>query len=158
MLSLQLQNLIICIFIWSGIKVDLGSFILLMKLKSNKDHYQGQNESWKSAIYILQGLLLKCHISFFFKSKGFEIFTTSTYATLASTLKISAQNNDFWPLYRCIKDCWMVYWHFKNFHVHAGLRGLWLGTWWIRGELRLILGNEEVLGLVLVWRDWYHDV
>jgi hypothetical protein len=29
------------------------------------------------------------------KSKKSEIFTTSTYATLASTLKISAQNFDF---------------------------------------------------------------
>jgi hypothetical protein len=37
---------------------------LLMKLKFNKDHYQGQNEAWKSAIHILQGLLLKCHINF----------------------------------------------------------------------------------------------
>jgi hypothetical protein len=31
-------------------------------------------------------------IIFFFK---FEIFTTSTYATFASTLKISVQNFDF---------------------------------------------------------------
>jgi hypothetical protein len=38
---------------------------------------------------------LKCHINFKKKSKRFEIFTTSTYATFASTLKISAQNFDF---------------------------------------------------------------
>jgi hypothetical protein len=31
----------------------------------------------------------------FFKLKKYEIFTTSTYATLASTIKISAQNFDF---------------------------------------------------------------
>jgi hypothetical protein len=89
-------------------KVDLVSFIFLMKLKSNKNHYQGQNEAWKSAIHNLQGLLLKCHINFKKNKKRSEIFTTSTYATLASTLKISAQNFDFWPLFRDIKDCWYV--------------------------------------------------
>jgi hypothetical protein len=41
-----------------------------MKLKSNKDHYQGQNEASKSAIHILQGLLLKCHINFKKNSKN----------------------------------------------------------------------------------------
>jgi hypothetical protein len=34
-----------------------------------------------------------------------------------------------------------------------GLVGLWLGTWWVRGELRLILGNEEVMGLIPVGWD-----
>jgi hypothetical protein len=42
---------------------------------------------------------------YFFKSKKSEIFTTSTYATLASTLKISAQNFDFLPHFRGVKDC-----------------------------------------------------
>jgi hypothetical protein len=28
--------------------------------------------------------------------------------------------------------------------------GLWLGTWWIRGELGLALGDEEVMGSILV--------
>jgi hypothetical protein len=28
-----------------------------------------------------------------------------------------------------------------------------LGTWWIRGELRLILGNDEVLGSIPVGGD-----
>jgi hypothetical protein len=32
---------------------------------------------------------------------------------------------------------------------------LWLGTWWVRGELRLILGNEEVLGSIPVGGDLY---
>jgi hypothetical protein len=40
------------------------------------------------------------------KFKKSEIFTTSPYATLASTLKISAQNLDFWPLFWSVKDCW----------------------------------------------------
>jgi hypothetical protein len=40
-----------------------------MKLKSKKDHYQGQNEAWKSAIHIQQGLFLKCHINFIKKFK-----------------------------------------------------------------------------------------
>jgi hypothetical protein len=39
-----------------------------MKLKSNKDHYQGQNE----AIHILQGLLLKCHIIYFLNKKNLK--------------------------------------------------------------------------------------
>jgi hypothetical protein len=76
-----------------------------MKLKSNKDHYQGQNEAWKSAIHILQGLLLKCHINFKKSQKKSEIFNTSTYANLASTLKISAQNFDFWSVFRGVKVC-----------------------------------------------------
>jgi hypothetical protein len=65
-----------------------------MKLKSYKDHYQGQNEASKSTIHILQGLLLKCPINF--KKIGkIKIFTTSTYAILAFTLKNLAQNFDF---------------------------------------------------------------
>jgi hypothetical protein len=35
-----------------------------MKLKTSRDHFQGQNEASKSAIHILQGLLLKCYINF----------------------------------------------------------------------------------------------
>jgi hypothetical protein len=27
------------------------------------------------------------------------------------------------------------------------------GTWWVRGELRLIFGNKEVLGSILVGED-----
>jgi hypothetical protein len=80
-----------------------------MKLKSNKDHYQGQNEAWKSTIHILQGLLLKCHINYYFKKKS-EIFTTSPYATLASSLKISTQNFDLWPCLEVSKTANMVYW------------------------------------------------
>jgi hypothetical protein len=38
---------------------------------------------------------LKCHINFKKNIYISEIFTTSTYATLASILKISAQNFDF---------------------------------------------------------------
>jgi hypothetical protein len=34
--------------------------------------------------------------------------------------------------------------------VHVGLGRLWLDTWSVRGEVRLILGNEEVLGSILV--------
>jgi hypothetical protein len=95
-----------------------------MKLKSNKDHYQGQNEAWKSAIHILKGLLLKCHINFKKYKKKPEIFTTSTYATLASTLKISAQNFDFWPLFRGIKDCWYSILTFWKLSCACELGGL----------------------------------
>jgi hypothetical protein len=35
-----------------------------MMLKSKWDHYQGRNQAWKSAIQILQVLLLKWHINF----------------------------------------------------------------------------------------------
>jgi hypothetical protein len=129
-----------------------------MKLKSNRDHYQGQNEASKWAIYILQGLLLKCHIIYFLKSENFEIFTTSTYAILASTLKISAQNFDFDPISEVSKTAKLVYWLFKNIHVHAGLGSLWLSTWWVRRELRLTLGKKEFLGSIPVGGDWYHDV
>jgi hypothetical protein len=38
-------------------------------------------------------------------SKEFEIFTTSTYAILASTLKISAQFFYFRPLIKDVKGC-----------------------------------------------------
>jgi hypothetical protein len=31
-----------------------------------------------------------------------------------------------------------------------GLGSLWLGSWWVRGELGLILGDEEVMGSILV--------
>jgi hypothetical protein len=33
------------------------------------------------------------------------------------------------------------------------LWGLWLGSWWVRRELRLIVGNEEVLGSIQIERD-----
>jgi hypothetical protein len=77
-----------------------------MKLKSNKDHYQGQNEAWKLAIHILQRLFLKCHIIYFLNKQNLNFFTTSTYATFASILKISAQNFDLGPLFWGVKDCW----------------------------------------------------
>jgi hypothetical protein len=34
--------------------------------------------------------------------------------------------------------------------MHVGLGRFWLGTWQVRGELRLILGKEEVLGSIPV--------
>ena len=43
--------------------------------------------------------------NYFFKSEKFKIFTTSTYAIFAFTLKISAQNFDFWPHFKGVKDC-----------------------------------------------------
>ena len=39
-------------------------------------------------------------------SKKSKFFTTSTYATLASIVKISAQNFDFCPLFKGVKDYW----------------------------------------------------
>jgi hypothetical protein len=36
--------------------------------------------------------------------------------------------------------------------VHAGLEILWLSTWWIRRELSLTLGKEEVLDSILIGR------
>jgi hypothetical protein len=128
-----------------------------MKLKSNRDHYQGQNEAWKSAITFYKATFEMPH-KFQNKLKKNEIFTTSTYAILASTLKFSAQNFNFKPLFRGVKDYWMVYWLFWNIHVHASLGSLWLGTWWIRRELRLTLWKEEVLGLIPIEGDWHHDV
>jgi hypothetical protein len=129
-----------------------------MKLKSNKDHYQGQNEAWKSAIHILWGLLLNCHINFKKDWKNLRFLPQVHILTFASTLKISAQNFEFWPLFKGVKDCWMAYLYFKKFHVYAGLGSLWLGTWWVRGELRLTLAKEEVLDSIPVGGDWYHDV
>jgi hypothetical protein len=121
-----------------------------MKLKSNKDHYQGQSEAWKSAIHNLQGLLLKRYINFKKIQKRSEIFTASTYATLASTLKISTQNFNFWPLFRGVKDCWYGILTFKKLSCACRLWSLWLGTWWVRGESGLIFGDEEVMGSIPV--------
>jgi hypothetical protein len=121
-----------------------------MKLKSKKDHYQGQNEAWKSAIHILQRLLLKCHIILFFKSKKSEIFTTNTCAIFVSTLKRFAQNSYFWPLFWGVKDCWYSILTFLKLSCTCGFGGLWLGTWWVRGELGLLLGDEEVMGSIPV--------
>jgi hypothetical protein len=72
-----------------------------MKLKSNKNHYQGQNEAWKSAS--TKSTFEMPHKFQFFKKKS-EIFTINTCAIFASTLKISAQNSDFWPLVWGVKD------------------------------------------------------
>jgi hypothetical protein len=44
-----------------------------MKLKSKWDHHQAQNQAWKSAIEILQVLLLKRHIIFFKKFKNLKV-------------------------------------------------------------------------------------
>jgi hypothetical protein len=75
--------------------VDLVSFILLIELKSNRDHYQGQNEASKSAHS--HSIRATFEMPYKLKKylKKFEIFTTSTYAVLASILKISTQNFDF---------------------------------------------------------------
>jgi hypothetical protein len=76
-----------------------------MKLKSNKDRYQGQYEAWKSAIYILQELLLKCHINFKKNQNKLRCFPNKYICYPCTYSKILAQNFDFWPLFRGAKDC-----------------------------------------------------
>jgi hypothetical protein len=122
---------------------------LLIKLKSNKDHYQGQNEAWKSALHILQGLLLKCHIIYFLNKKNLKVLPQVNMLSLHLPWNFQLKILIFDPCLEVSKTANMVYWHFKNFHAHAGLGSLWLGTWWVRGELRLILGKHLELG-----RQW----
>jgi hypothetical protein len=43
-----------------------------MKLKCKWDHHQDRNQAWKSAIEILQVLLLKWHINFKNKNKNLK--------------------------------------------------------------------------------------
>jgi hypothetical protein len=135
-----------------------------MKPKSNRDYYQGQNEALKSALHILNGLLLECHIIYFLNWKKFEIFTTSTYAIFASSLKISAQNFDFWPLFRGVKDCW--------YGILTFLKVLWtcelgeLVAWylvdkrgakanpWKGGGLRFNSGWWWIDTMTCRWRPW----
>jgi hypothetical protein len=42
--------------------------------------------------------------------------------------------------------------------VYTGLENLWLGNCWIRGELGVTFGKEEVLGSIPVGGDCHHDV
>ena len=127
------------------------------KLKSNRDHYQGQNEAWKSIIHILQGLLLKCHI-ILKKNQVNLIFLPQVHiAILAFTLKILAQNFDFWPLLIWCQRLLIWYIDILKSFIYMQGWGLWLGTWWVRRELILTLGKEEVLdsipvgGVLIPW-------
>jgi hypothetical protein len=44
-------------------------------------------------------------------------------------------------------------WYIDFFEIFMYLGSLWLGTWWVRGELRLTLGKKEVLGSIPVGGD-----
>jgi hypothetical protein len=95
-----------------------------MKLKSKWDHHQGRNQAWKSAIKILQVILLKWHIINFFKLKKSENFTTSTYSILASTIKISANFLTFWAPSEVSKIAERYVYFFENC-VHMRIEGAW---------------------------------
>jgi hypothetical protein len=71
-----------------------------MKLKSNRNHYQGQNKASKSAIHI-QGLLLKCHIIYFLNQKKLNILPQVHMLSLHYLKNFSSK---FWlltPFQRC---------------------------------------------------------
>jgi dihydroneopterin aldolase len=119
-----------------------------MKHKFNKDHYQSQNEARKSALHILQGLLLKCHINFKKKLEKLEIYTTSTYAILASTLKKLAQKFNFRTL---IRRCQRLLNGILTFLKHLCACGLGEHVAWHlagKGEVGLTLRKEEVLSSI----------
>jgi hypothetical protein len=92
-------------FFLSGLKSRLSKLYFINKAQIQQRSLSRPKWSLKiSPSHSIRATFEMPHY-FFFKLKKIEIFTTITYAIFASTQKNSAQNFDFWPLFRSIKDC-----------------------------------------------------